>query len=720
MKSTRWAAGILALAILAGTAGANEVTWLGANVGALDAYAREHWIEWVEEDQVWDDDEGGWVTVPAHWAWKDGFDAGVMDDFVQGGGASVDVSAYDPDTGSYLLWDLNRVPGTGDTAVINWDILTANMATVDGDRVIDRSIILGGDFNPDRIVHVSTGNVSSSAIVVAKHLALTDISWTSGRTSAARGILDVQNGASLTLTGETPFTWGSPQGGWHVLGLQGPDAALRFDAPSVILDPLAPPGYSGYGLTMRGTGGKIEFVAEEGTINLGNPGDASYSWGARVIAAPAILGGPAQTLRVRSDQTWSNPTRTSQVLVRGQDENDGALIESIDGGRLDNMGNVPIIFHAGAGRSRFWGGEIAGGTYQSFLAMGECGYVGGTYEAILKLAGDVTLTGGVVIAGDPDPETGYDAFESEDYSIEVRAMNTLSIHIDTGGYDLTTARGILLRPQNTTLRGGNQERSRLMAAGSTLDIGGDLFFESTNFGAGTLESGTLAETRHVGFQGDATTVLTLRGSFSANVRSPTGNGFHLSTVNLIGGTNPTANTWEVGSDPADVFGPDTYAVGAMNIGTATEPGHIRLVNAFINDGDPDNTAKTGEGEILLAGRLNIHAGSTLDLDGQSARVETALWIDATGTLDLNTGRTLEIGEVVDAFWGVGDQSDDWAAFAGRVVDIGNPGFTFVPVVIANSPENTYWQAIPEPGTVGLFGLGLLALGALRGRREPRR
>jgi hypothetical protein len=181
-------------------------------------------------------------------------------------------------------------------------------------------------------------------------------------------------------------------------------------------------------------------------------------------------------------------------------------------------------------------------------------------------------------------------------------------------------------------------------------------------------------------------------------------------MQLIGGSESNPNTFEVCADSGDTIGDDTYAFGTVNIGTATESAYIRLVNEYLNDGDntvtDPNVGKSNDGEQLLATTLTIGPGSTLDLNGESVRVSnSSLNIDSTGTLNLNTGLTLAVDDIVYAFVGMGDQTATWITFQDRVLDSGNPTLSFAPVLDGG---DTYWQAIPEPSTLAmLFTAGLL-------------
>lgn len=221
------------------------------------------------------------------------------------------------------------------------------------------------------------------------------------------------------------------------------------------------------------------------------------------------------------------------------------------------------------------------------------------------------------------------------------------------------------------------------ADGATLNIGGDLVYNSIQGYAGSA-----TEQFELALSGNASTVINLQGDFRTNVRARNVVLLSLSTVNLLGGSAVSPNTFEVADDPTSSVGPRTYAIGVLNVGTsAVATAHVRLVNANLNE----RSTRDKEGEILLAGVLAIRAGSTLDLNGEGVKVATALVIDAGATLDLSTGRALVDDENVAEFIGVGDQTAVWQAFEDRVVDSSNPDFTFRAV---QDGTYTYWQANP--------------------------
>jgi len=482
------------------------------------------------------------------------------------------------------------------------------------------------------------------------------------------------------------------------------NSTLRFagESQQFSLEDGYPHTVSGYygGLALSGTG-TVEFSRPEATITLLGSGNRDFFGLLHVnylghdylgkISFPSFSLG-AQKLVIRSDQTWLNPSRTGSLAIL-KIRNNEPIVIAADEKRLDNLGNVAFAIYLGSNQTA----QIPGGTYQSIRAWS--GASSGANVARLELIDDVTLAGGTVLPGNRDPEEGFAASES-DYSLHLMGMQPYSsVNLIMNGHALTTARGILA--QGASTNNVASDRSRIEAAGATLDIGGNLTLWSDTRPAGTLnDNGALYETRNIGIWGDEDTVVTLRGSFITNVRSPgEGDGLHLATVNLIGGSAEAPNTFEVGADPADEVAAGTYAIGTLNVGSAAATAHVRLVNDYINDGDADNPAKTGAGEVLLAGNLTIAADSLLDAGGQGVKIDESLTIDATGILDLNLGIPLTIGEFVPGFTGVGDQVDEWNESRFSVIDTSNSALGFKAVLYEG---NTCWLAVAGNATLLLI------------------
>lgn len=558
-------------------------------------------------------------------------------------------------TGGYDLWSPARVPGTGDTADFVFDS-TTNVVW----SYTTNNVVIDGGFSPDHLrVRTTLWNTphrgSEAQVMVDKDLTVQTLYTAFGYSSAGQGENNIRilAGRSLTLTADVPWTFAAQRGGWGNVQVD-TGAALRFGGANQTFATF------NWGNVLGG-GGSIEFTMPSATVTLGDPG---------LNANPSIALS-AQSLRIRSDQTWLNPTRTGWISRRT--DTDKELLQSIDGAPLNNLSNVAFRVELGTvGNYSYY---IPAGTYQSLNLRTHLTYGRGIS---FRLSGDVGLAGGVVVPGN-----GTVAASETNDSLRIIGSSQGSSYAYLESNSLTTARGVLLSSENAA--GAANAAARMHAPGATLDIGGDLTYRSNNFPAGTTNAaGALAESRIVGIVGDTNTVLSLRGSFVTNVRSPTGGGLVGATIALLGGSAGAPNTFEVGCDPADAFANDTYALGAVSVGTATEPGHVRLVNDFLNDNDATNVNKVKAGEMLLARRLAIGSDSSLDLNGLAVRLDAqaatpTLSVAATGALDLNTGLALQVGDTVPTFVGPGNHADAWNAFRDRVKDSSLPGAAFLAV-----------------------------------------
>jgi hypothetical protein len=299
------------------------------------------------------------------------------------------------------------------------------------------------------------------------------------------------------------------------------------------------------------------------------------------------------------------------------------------------------------------------------------------------------------------------------------------------GNTLTTAYGIYMTSRPYYIFNCNI----LNVAGATLNVTGDINLVPNYSNAGY--------TMTFGISGDASTVINLNGNFITSA-DPIGGyielgtwnvekGLSQSTINLLGGSVGTPHTFEVADNPSLPLGL-TYlwydgqpcnGIGTVNVGDGTTASHVQLVNNYAN------TAYYGSPvDILLTSALGVKAGSTLDLNGQTAKagtctidalgklstttissalsgdtlningeldlgsgqvkVTTALTI--SGTLDIQSGGLLD-NMVIANFVGQGDQTAVWSAPAllAKVIDSTMPaGWTFTAGL--NGDGNTVFTA----------------------------
>ncbi|MEX0886368.1 MAG: hypothetical protein WD009_08010, partial [Phycisphaeraceae bacterium] len=662
----------------------------------------------------------GMLATPAmaqtEWTWAGLNSDGVDETTSTGNSESADVN----DEFNWLPELEFGIPTVGDTAIFHYTddkraYPTIEIENPDWDGAdpetqyitvpagnYEGAITIDGAFAASHIrLEAGTWQRPLGNLVLGKDLTIETLFVSRGYTTGQGPDFVVGSGFTLTMTGENPLEFGGNQGGWHGLVVES-GATLEFAGASHTFDNY----YSGYfhgtqghaGFRSLAGGGEVAITGEGATIILGDPGTSHHAPTSGPPAVGAIRLG-AQQFSVRSDQTWLNPS--GHAVIALQAIGNESIVGSIDGGRLDNLGEIGLVIsHSGNNENVY----LEGGTYKSlyFTRDATSGRLNNT-----RLLGDVSLTGGTIIPGIAgDGETIPDTPASEsDYSIIFAHGRVYGNVIRLDGHDLTTARGILIRKD-----GGSHHPNQAIAvdaSGGTLTVGGDIVLEEVVAPAGTTSEGNtflpdpegeewqtapnqgtaeedgyvfnedlqewgqwgdtvvanlLNEFRRVGLHGDMDTVINLHGSFSTNARSATvqGSGLFESTVNMIG----TGNTFEVAANAADEIVAQTYAIGNFNVGTSSDTASIQLVNNSVNDGSvvvdgSGNETRINDDEVLLTNNLSIAAGSTLDVNGQGVAVHGSLSIDATGTLDLNTGLTLNDEDIVTSFFGVGNQAAAW-------------------------------------------------------------
>ena len=406
------------------------------------------------------------------------------------------------------------------------------------------------------------------------------------------------------------------------------------------------------------------------------------------------LGTGAANLRVRSDQTWHCDSSSFAWIIMRQaidsDHRAGTVIESIDGGRLDNLGELNLrldryaaVHDAGKGM------ELVGGTYGSLYFYG-----GNTTlrNAYIELSGDVRLKSRCV-------ELSTDAADESQwahpipYGLVLRTTERGMSHynIVLGGHKLETDYGVLIRDTSSD-DGANKI---IDARGSELVISGD--FEILSDGASATAG---SPKTNCGIRADNDTTLSLGGSFRTNMKAYNGgnNATELSdaTVNLIGGTDEI-KTIEVGdaeSATAAASPRGTFIVGTLNVGTNDAPSDARLVNEYLNnnpkaEGEDVDPADGRIGEKLIVKNLYVATGSTLRVNGQNVEVGASLSVADGGVIDLDDGETLSVGKPFANFYGDGDQLVSWSVAAKNVTDLACRGSAFRAVYDSQS-NRTYF------------------------------
>lgn len=420
------------------------------------------------------------------------------------------------------------------------------------------------------------------------------------------------------------------------------------------------------------------------------------------------LGTGTASFNVRSDQTWHCASNSfAWIVMRNAVDGDhdaGPVIGSIDGGRLDNLGEVNLRFERYAAvHAEGKGSQLLGGTYGSLYLYGGNTT---TRNGFVDLAGDVRLKSRCVeLSTDPNDESKW--AHPVPYGIIMRTIPYGMSHfgIFLGGHKLEVDYGVLIADtDNAAGQHGSGPNKFIDARDAELVIHGD--FAVISDGAPATAASPLA---NCGIRANAGTVLSLGGSFTTNMKAyeewRQNYGFMDATINLIGGTEEV-KTIEVG-DASTATAANamraTFAVGTLNVGTVNTNSDVRLVNEYLNnnpkaEGDGVDPADGRSGEKLIVKNLAVAGGSRLRVNGQVVEVATSLTVAEGGVIDFADATPLEIGAKLTNFYGVGDQSAEWSAFAANVVDSSCPRATFR-AVYDQSADKTYFQCKSIPGLV---------------------
>ena len=503
---------------------------------------------------------------------------------------------------------------------------------------------------------------------------------------------------TLTLTGNgDALDLTTRNGNWSLLKFGVGNVVLDFTGSDITFS-KGQQRLFGNGINGGGTSKDNATLNANSTVRFSTPG-------ARIFLEDQIFHGPSIApgncyFQVRSDQVWTADTNAyiSLLMHRAADSvsQPRPLVESIDGGRLDNLGQVNILVNHNAvdmSGNAVDAQPLLGGTYGSLYLRG-----GNTTlrHRSLGLAGDVTLASACV-----EPVSGSTPATATDYSLIMLTYSGGASHwnLFLNGHTLALTKGLLI--QDTA---GNCNKL-IHAQDSTLTIGGDFVIDSSAAGATNA-----TPYRYFGVRANAGTVLNLGGSYANNCRclyltaNSSNNSknlnFSLSTVNLVGGADKTV-TFEVG-DASTTTGiqRNTFSISNLCVGvSAAKTSHARLVNDFLNENDA-SAWQEGEdkndyrvGEKLIVHELSIGPGSTLEVAGQNVEVGSRLSIADGGTLDLATGSVMSGATAVPNFFGLGDQTAAWGTVASRVIDSSNRAYTFSATYDAET-NRTIWTGAP--------------------------
>lgn len=610
-------------------------------------------------------------------------------------------------------WSGGTVPGTGEMAVFEYY----------GDALSKTALSIGAadtDFDPSGLTfssNVGTNNhTQTSDLIIDKSLTLTDglILNASGGNSANRDNdrLRIGSGAFGITWDVESFTFSSYGYSFIQMGI-GDDspnnaATLNLTGANVTIDGSnlvrgSVFGLSGNVAVENETNTKaplMAFTNTGGTVNLLSGGQQSTG----------SLGLGGVRLAARSDQTWTADA-TSFVTLYGSAGAVGFagkyLVESIDGGRLDNLDvlNIRIEATQSTSNDATRAMRMFGGTYGSLL-MSSATTSGRTQW--INQTDDVTFAAAAV---------GFDEFGdsyASPYSMwmenDIATEHGSDTQIyDTQGFDLNLTNGLLFLDTASTTQADRP--IRINAEGSNITIGGDVLWEAPNRrpdSGGTVQN-------QMSLDGGATGAnVTLGGSWDVRVVGSSQDNLKNSIFTMTG----DSATFEV-ADASGTSGvaASSWGLGTFHVGGAADPASVQLVNDYLNDNPFNGDANVDKvGEMLIAGLLNINPNSTLNVNGLNVEVGD-FTMDPTATLDLATGVVLSDGAIIESFIGLGDQVSDWQVFESQVVDSFNPLFEFTAVLDGG---NTKWQAalVPEPSTYTLIFASLAgALVMYRRRRS---
>ncbi|MDF3129676.1 hypothetical protein P0Y35_10765 [Kiritimatiellaeota bacterium B1221] len=630
-------------------------------------------------------------------------------------------------------WIGGSIPGAGDTALIQF--YDNSDGAVEGDLYIADTDI---NFNPEGFEYNANFGLwygIQSDLYIDKSLTLPLGMVFTGTGSGGGGSVRenrLRIGTQTTGVVINTSSWdisqstgrGSPS--WGFFNLGGGDAnpasgtiinitgsTVNFNTPTT----------DGDGSLMQVTGGS----REENATNDLNPQFRFTGVGATINVEQAgnrtagAMGLGLVHLDVRSDQTWNFDDLAFVTMTASAGESGPGryVVESIDGGRLDNLGGLNIRMNGmqSVSHTDQTAMRMHGGTYGS-LWMNSEGSSGRTHQ--------INQTGHVSFMNDAVVFNGGIA-EGSGYSMILRNSdgNSDAQIYDTKGYDLTLEQGLkLVDDASETNSGYNFDPILLIVEDSDVIIKGDVRMEAPNGkGPDAPASGNLAH-QNMGIDGGANgTHLTLGGNWDVRINSYSGrDNLRNSTLVMNGGTpGGSAVTFEV-ADAAAATGDGGITQGSwgmdhLKIGNgAADTAHVQLVNNHLNNNPVSSgglIASDLDGEKLIVGTLEIDEDSVLDANLNSASVEIgagSLLLASGAVLDLNSGQILNLNDTIDNFVGLGDQTSTWSLFADQISDSSNPLAEFG--ATTDGSGNTVWQvtAIPEPGTFGLIlltGVGLI-------------
>lgn len=623
------------------------------------------------------------------------------------------------DVSDVANWNTGSIPGAGDTAIF----IYRGDDNLRGDISIDAS---DTNFAPDRLVFNSNSDPDGfqqiSVLRIDKSLDLpggfqvigSGTAESSSRDSDRLRIGTQALGTVLNID-SLDITQTSPGWGFFQLGAgdanPGNSTVLNFTGSNITFGTPDDPRSSFISVNdnvavenpTNDFAPQMRFTAVGGSVHLATAGQRTTG----------AIGLGFVHLDVRSDQTWTaDPTAFVRMLGSAGDGGFGKyLVESIDGGRLDNLGalNMRIDGNQGTANSASTAMRLHGGTYGS-LWMTSRGTSGRTQR--IHATDDISFERAVV-----EFDVDGNSFASA-YGLHLQNSdgNSDTQVLDLDGFNLEITNGAKFTDTaGAHTSGFNNDPILVLAEDSTVTVGGDILMEAPNGRGPEARATGNQATQAMGFDGGGNgMVLTLGGNFDNRVYGNGRDFFTNSTITMTGDDVVFEIADESGTSGVNS---SVWGVDVFNVGTAGDPAHVALQNLHLNnnpatgDNDADKT-----GEQFIVNTLTVAENSMFDVSGLDVEIGAELTLDPSGQIDLNTGLLLSEGSIVTTFMGLGDQLADWSLLEELIIDSSNPGYEFAAIL---DNGNTFWQvsAIPEPSTYAFIFAG--AAGILVWNRRRR-
>jgi len=498
-----------------------------------------------------------------------------------------------------------------------------------------------------------------------------------------------------------------------------------------------------------------------GAITTGTNSLYNYSTGIlRATAADAVRLGVNGVLE-NSGTIEAIPVTSGSSPNRDASSSDGVDMQTNTGAKITNSGSI-------SGRHGITGGDVSfsievtnnlGGTITGVNGSGVNIDNGGSFAKVTNYG---TITGKF-------DNTKYDIGDGDGVDVDgtVNISNYGNIigngasagnnseGVSIGGGTITNAAGASIYGQNNT--GTASAGNGILVDDSN---GGAAYAATTVTNSGTIRGYSGFGIKMIGSYNDTVTNNaggTIRGA-GTGAAIQTGDGADTVTnAGAIIGDNGSAIDLEGGNDSLKIQGGSASITGNVSGGTGTNTVEIDLGsgNSFAYAGSLSNfstvqvktgtttltganaytgTTQVSGGTLVLDGNGRLSDSGTLNLDGgrlelsdDSTQTFASLSLTANSVIDLNSDTALTLSalgtingtsmlSVINnggsIFRFLGDLTSDvnFQTLLGNTTVNGGAATA--------SYDGTYTTVVPEPGTVGLIGLGIaFAIGMARRRRK---